>query len=91
MEIVEFVVIEAVIALTVQLILCFKGRKWWIRVIPVALCVIDAVVCFVMTYFTDGWDAIGYAFLMIFSVGLLAVCGIGWGIWAIARRLQSMR
>ena len=91
MELVEFVVIAAVIALTVQLILCFKGRKWWIRTLPAGLCIIAAAVCLVMTYFTDGWDAIGFAFLAIFLASLLIVCGAGWGIWAVVRRLQSRR
>jgi len=86
METTVFVAVAAVVILAIQLVLCFKVNKLWIRALPAVLCTIAAAVCLVMTCFTDGWDAIGFAFLAIFSAGLLLVCGIGWGIWTIARR-----
>jgi len=86
MDTTVFAVIAAAVMLTVQLVLCFKGNKLWVRLIPVCLCAAAAVVCFVLEFLSDGWDAIGFMFLALFLTALLLVCGIGWGVWTIAQR-----
>jgi len=80
-----FAAIVAVTILAVQLVLCFKTRKLWVRLLPACLCVVAAAASFALTFINEGWGSVAYMLLMIFCVCLLLVCGIGWGIWAIAR------
>ena len=83
-----FAAITAVIVLSVQLVLCFKVRKLCVRLIPVCLSAIAAAVCLALTFLSEGWDALGYLLLTMFSAGLLLVCGIGWLVWAIIKKLR---
>ena len=88
MEAEIFAVITAIIVLAVQLVLCFKVRNRWIRLLPACLCVIAAAASLALTYFHDGWGGVAYMLLMIFCVCLLLVCGIGWLAWAIIKKLR---
>ena len=88
MEAEIFAVIISVVVLTAQLVLCFKARKLWIRLLPACLCVTAAAASFALTFLNDGWGGVAYMLLMIFCVCLLLVCGIGWLVWAIIKKLR---
>jgi hypothetical protein len=86
------IIFSALVLLPIQLLLCFKVRSRLIRLLPVMLLSVPVVIFAVLSYVVIGWDAIGYLFLAIFAGVMLAACGIGWGIWAIAtlmKRRQS--
>lgn len=85
MEAEIFAVIISVVVLTAQLVLCFKARKLWIRLLPACLCVTAAAASFALTFLNDGWGSVAYMLLMLFCLFLLLVCVLGWGVWAIAR------
>ena len=82
-----FVVIASVLIMVLQMLLCFLVKKRFMKLLPVSVLGISTVVFSICCVFADGWDAIGYLFFAIFSVGLLIVCGIGWGIWAIVKAI----
>ncbi len=78
--------ISAIIALTVQLFLCFKAKRLLIRLLPIALLAASAIVFSVCSAATGGWDGFGYLFFALLSLGLIFVCGLAWAIWAIVRK-----
>lgn len=77
---------SAIMTLILQLLLCFKAKKIFIKLFPVALLIISTVVFSICSASINGWDGLGYLFFALLSFGLIFVCGIGWGVWAIARK-----
>ena len=91
-ELTTFVIIfSALVLLPIQLLLCFKVRSRLIRLVPVMLLSVLVVIFAVLSYVVIGWDAIGYLFLAIFAGMMLAACGIGWGIRAIATLMKRQQ
>ena len=80
-----FLLILAVLTLALQLFLCFKVRSLALRLLPAILFAVATVVFFTLVFLTDGWDSLGFLLLALCSAMLLAMCGIGWGIWGILR------
>ena len=80
------VLISAAAALILQLLLCFKAKKLLLKLIPVALFIVSAIIFSVCSAAVNGWDGIGYLFFALLSFGLIFVCGIGWGVWAVVRK-----
>ena len=81
------VVFASVIAtLILQLLLCFRAKKKFIKLLPIALLIVSAIVFAVCSASINGWDGLGYLFFALLSFGLIIVCGIGWGIWAIVKK-----
>ena len=91
MDTTSFVVIAAIFAFAGQLLLCFKVSSLLVRLLPVIFSLLCAVGFGVMLIMSDGWDAVGYLVLVMFSGGITLVCGIGWGIWAIVKVVRSKR
>lgn len=83
------VCVSAIGALVLQLFLCFKVRGLFIKLLPIFLLILATVAFSICSAVINGWDGLGYLFLAIFSFGLLIVCGIGWGIWAIIRKSRN--
>ena len=84
------VIATVMITLLVQILLCFKGKEIWVKTIPTTLSVLSAVVFAVFSALTSGWDAIGYFFFVLLSLGLIVVSGIGWAFWAIVRKMNRI-
>lgn len=80
------VFVSVITTLTIQLILCFKVKRIFIKLLPIALLIVSTIVFFICCTSVNGWDALGYLFFALLSFGLIFVCGIGWGIWAVAKR-----
>ena len=79
------VFVSAIATLILQLLLCFKAKKIFIKLLPIALLIVSTIVFSICSASTNGWDGFGYLFFALLSFGLIFVCGIGWGIWAIIR------
>ena len=79
------VFISAIATLILQLLLCFKAKKIFIKLLPIALLIVSTIVFSICGASINGWDGFGYLFFALLSFGLIFVCGIGWGIWAIIR------
>lgn len=80
------VLFSVLLTLVLQLLLCFKAQKTLVKLLPVALLTIAAIVLYIISINVGGWDALGYLFFVILSFGLLVVCGLCWGVWAITRK-----
>ena len=80
-----------VILLPVQLLLCFKVRRVWIRLLPALLCCVLILFFLVIAGFFSGFDSIGYVIFAIYAACMLVVCGLGWGIWAIAHMIRKKK
>lgn len=77
---------SAIATLILQLLLCFKVKKLFIKLLPIALLIVSTIVFSICSASINGWDGLGYLFFTLLSVGLIFMCGIGWGIWAITRK-----
>ena len=75
-----------VVLLPVQLLLCFKIRSKAIRLLPVIVLLISAIIFYCMGMSSNDWGGLGYLILAIFTGFMLFICGIGWGIWLLVTR-----
>lgn len=75
-----FLLILFAFLLSVQLLLCFKSKRLWIRLIPLGLFALPAAVLVFISLF-DEYHRIGLL-IYAFYLGVLAfVCVCGWAIW----------
>ncbi len=86
-----FILILSVFTLALQLLLCFKAKRLFLRLLPVILFAILTAVFFVLIFLNEGWDSIGFLLLAICAAILLLFCGIGWGIWRIIQHHKAKR
>ena len=77
--------------LAIQMLLCFKAKNIFIRLLPSLLLMASTVYLFVMMKVTTDWGAIGYAVLFLFSVVLLVSAVAGWGVWGIIRLVKRTK
>ncbi len=85
------VFVSVIMALLLQLWLCFKIKRTFIKLIPIALLIVSTIVFYICAVAINGWDGLGYLFFAFLSFGLIFVCGIGWGIWAIFRNKEQIK
>ena len=91
-EITSLIAISSVfVVLPIQLLLCFKVKPVFLRLLPSILLTGTTILLFAMMAASRDWDAIGYAVLGVFSGVLLIFSGIGWGIWAIVRCIRKKK
>lgn len=77
-----FILLVCIVTIALQLLLCFKVKKVFIRLIPVLLFSTLTITYSVLRFVSDdGWVSFGYALASIYAVCLLLFCGVGWGIW----------
>ncbi len=84
-----FVLIVSLILMSIQILLCFKVKKTALRLIPVYLTSGLVAVFGVWGIHIAGLDAILFFGLAICSAFALFMCGIGWAIWWLARRIKQ--
>ena len=80
------VFISVICTLILQLLLCFKVKKIFIKLLPIALLIVSTIVFSVCSASINGWGGLGYLFFALLSFGLILVCGVGWGVWSIIRK-----
>ena len=91
-EVTTLIAISSVlVVLPIQLLLCFKVKPVFLRLLPSILLTATTIFLFTMMTTSRDWDALGYAVLGVFSGVLLIFCGIGWGIWAIVRCIKKKK
>ena len=83
------VLISAIITLCLQLWLCRKAKSVFVKLLPIALFTLSSIALYACALLAKGWEAFGYLFFALLSFGLLLVCGVGWGIWAIIRKTNT--
>lgn len=77
------------ILLPVQLLLCFKVKSCFLRLLPVLLLSVLVGILMVLWLSSTGWDGLGYGLLAVFAGFMLFLCAVGWSIWAIVRSFQK--
>ena len=82
-------IVSVAVFLPLQLLLCFKVRSRVIRLLPVIVLAIPAFVFYCSAIMSTEWNGFGDALLAIVTSFMLAMCGLGWGIWAIAKLVQK--
>ena len=80
------VFVSVLMVLVLQLLLCFNARKTFTKLLPLVSLTILMIVFSVSSAVINGWDGLTCFFFAVLSFGLLFVCGIGWGIWAVFRK-----
>lgn len=80
------VLISVIVTLFLQILLCFKSKRIWVKGLPAMLLILSTIVFSICSALIGGWDAFDYLFFAFLSIGLIFVCGIGWVIWAIVRK-----
>ena len=80
------VLVSAIATLILQLLLCFKAKKIFIKLLPIVLLIVSTIVFSICSASINGWDGFGYLFFALLSFGLIFVCGIGWAIWASTKK-----
>ena len=89
-EVTTLIAITSVlVVLPIQLLLCFKVKPVFLRLLPSILLTGTTILLFAMMAASRDWDAIGYAVLGVFSGVLLIFSGIGWGIWGLVALIRK--
>ena len=79
------------VVLPIQLLLCFRVKPVFLRLLPSILLTATTILLFTMMATSRDWDAIGYAVLGVFSGVLLIFSGIGWGIWGLVALIRKKK
>ena len=76
-------IIGSLLVLAVQLLLCFKVKNVFLKLMPMVLLIISTIALYVVGQSLDPWEGFAYGVLSAFSFIWLIVCGVCWGTWAI--------
>lgn len=91
-EIVILIAAAAVlIILPIQLLLCFRAKRFFIKLIPTVLIAVAAIAFYVMAITAKDWGGFVYIILAVSAGVLLIFSGIAWGIWAIAKLVNKRK
>lgn len=78
-----------VIILPVQLLLCFTVKSRAIRLLPIIILSVLIGIFVIMAITINDLRAVGYVLLAVYAGFMTFACGIGWGIWAIAKKIKK--
>lgn len=79
-------IIPVILALLLQLLLCFKANKIWVKFLPAAVLAAAILIFNICFSRIDNIIAVVFLYFAFQAFHLLLACGIGWIIWAIARK-----
>ena len=71
------------IVLPVQLVLCFRGKKVFMKCLPAVLIGIATITFYILAITARTWIAFIYLIVAFYSAVFLISCGIAWGIWIV--------
>lgn len=57
------IIVSVISALILQLLLCFKGKRIFIKLLPIALLIASTIVFSICSASVNGWDGLGYCSL----------------------------
>lgn len=79
--------VSALAVLAVQLLLCHRVRSLFLRLLPAAAFSLILALCAAAYLISGGRNALEYTVLGLYSALMLAVCGLGWAVRALWRKL----
>lgn len=77
------------IVLPIQLVLCFKAKKIFIKCLPTTLLAASTVAFYIMAITAKTWAALIYLIIAAFLGVSFIFSGIAWGIWASAKLIKK--
>lgn len=83
------VLFSVILTAIVQLLLCFKVKKTLIKLLPAIALAMATIVLYIIAHNVGGWDAFDYLFFVVLCFGLLVVCGLCWGAWALIKKVNT--
>lgn len=83
-----FVLIVSLLLMSIQLLLCFKAKRLWVRLIPFGLFAGTAAILILGVFFRAYNGLVLFAYATD-SVFLALVCACGWAIWWIIDSLVA--
>ena len=83
-----FVLLVSLLLMSVQLLLCFKAKRLWVRLIPFGLFAGTAAVLLVASFIGDYYAPIFFIYAIYSGFGVLP-CVCGWTIWWIIDSLVA--
>ena len=86
-----WVCLIATLLFALQLFLCFKVKRIWLRILPTIIAFATTVVFSAMIFITDGWDAIGYLILALCAAIMTAVTALALIIYAIITAIRKRK
>lgn len=78
-----------VLVLPLQLLLCFKVRRLWVRLLPVGIFLALGLIFVCLAAGAAGWDGLGYAIFAAYAGMLTLVSGLGWGVWGLVKLIKK--
>ena len=85
----SFVAVAVLVVLPIQLLLCFRAKKRYIKLLPVIVLTLAVTVLYVMAITARDWSGFAYIILAAFAGVLLIFSGLAWGIWAIVKLVKK--
>ena len=77
------------VSFPVQLLLCFKAKKLFVKLLPTAVSAVTAITFYIMAITAKTWIALIYIIIAVsFGVALL-FSGVAWGAWAISKAIEK--
>ena len=80
-----FYILIGVALFIVQLIFCFKANRAFFKLFPTLLSLLAGIVFLICTFTAEGWNAVGFLILALYSGIALLVCGAGWIVFGVTR------
>lgn len=84
-------IFSVIVLLPIQLLVCFKSKNRIIRLLPLILFLIPAIVFGGMAIVATGWDSAVYVILAIFALFMVFMCGVGWSIWGLGQFIKKKK
>lgn len=79
------------VVLPLQLLLCFKVKSLFLRLLPSLILAAITAIFFIMMRITTNWDAIGCAVLGVCTGIFLIFSGLSWGVFALFKCIKKMQ
>lgn len=75
--------------LPLQLLLCFRVKSRAAQLSPLCVFALLAAAFLCFSWLLPGWDGVGYVIFAIYAALMALMCIIGWGIWAVIKRIRK--
>lgn len=86
----EKFLVWVIIVLIIQSFLCFKVKSRIIRLLPIILCLLLVIAFVIRIAITPpGWERFGCLLMIMQAIYTMAICGITWVIWAVAKHKRK--
>ena len=77
------------VVLPVQLVLCFRAKKLFVKLLPTAVLAAGMVTFYLMALTARSWVAFVYLIIAAFAGVWFIFGGIAWGIWSMIKWIKQ--